>query len=86
MAKTMTVNDASRAYGNLEADICDAVRLVKVIYELFMAKIAEVEINVTNDEHDYMMETLLDRLRDLTGEIKRDFYKAAKTVSEGRDK
>jgi hypothetical protein len=82
---TMAAQRPVRAYGDLEVDICDADRLARVIHELFMAKIAEVEINVTDDEHDYMMETLLDRLRDLTGEIKRDFYRAGKTVSAGRN-
>lgn len=85
-AMTMTVQDAWKAYDGLESNICAADRLAKVIRELFMAKIAGVEINVTNDEHEYMMETLFNGLLDLTGEIKRHFYKAGKAVSEGRDK
>lgn len=85
-AKTMTVQKAWETYGKMEPDIHDADQLAKVVYELFMDKIAEVEISLTDEEHDYMMETLLNRLRDLTGEIKGAFYKAGKTVSAGREK
>ena len=83
---TMTVQDVGRAYGNLEADICDADRLTMAIHELFLLRVTGVKTNVTDTEHNYLMETLLDRLRDLTGEIKRDFYKASKAVSAARNK
>jgi hypothetical protein len=65
------------AYSGLEPDICDADRLATVLRVAFLDGIAGPSIEISDDQYNTMMETLLDRLCELTGKIKEDYYAAA---------
>ncbi|MDP2330411.1 MAG: hypothetical protein Q8M19_06920 [Reyranella sp.] len=65
------------AIAGLEPDIRDSERLAAVIRELFLARCHGVKLQIKEDEHECMMETLLDSLCELTASITKSYYKAA---------
>lgn len=74
----------SNPFSDLEVPIRDSERIAVAIRELFLGRIAGVDLNMKDDVHNYMLETLLDRQQELTAEITRAYYKAFK--SAGGDK
>jgi hypothetical protein len=62
---------------SIEPHLCDADRLVAAILELHVQRIAGVDLELTADQHEFMIEVLLDRLRVEIGKAKDMFYTAS---------
>jgi hypothetical protein len=73
-----TVHDAWVAYSKIESHLRDATRLAEIIGKLFSARLAADLCDMTEDQHDLMLDVLLDRLRVETRNAEDIFDKANK--------
>jgi len=70
---TDAAHETWSAFSKIEPHLLDAERLTAVIREMHLSRIAKVDLHLTNDQYDLMIEALLDRLLVEIGQAKKIF-------------
>ena len=73
---TDTTHETWSAFSKIEPHLLDAERLTAVIREMHLSRIAEVDLHLTKDQYNFMIEVLLDRLRVEIWQTKKIFNRA----------
>jgi hypothetical protein len=73
---TDTAQEVWSAFSKIEPHLWDADRLTAIIGEMHSNRIAGIELHLTAEQYDFMIETLLDRLRIEIRQAKKIFKQA----------